>query len=47
MALITGAARGTGAVTAGVLAEHGASVVVTDVRDDLGHDVASALGERI
>jgi len=45
VALITGAARGTGAVTAGVLAEHGARVVVTDVRDDLGHDVASALGD--
>jgi 3alpha(or 20beta)-hydroxysteroid dehydrogenase len=45
VALITGAARGTGAVTAGVLAEHGASVVVTDVRDDLGNDVASAIGD--
>jgi 3alpha(or 20beta)-hydroxysteroid dehydrogenase len=45
VALITGAARGTGAETARLLAEHGAQVVVTDVLDDLGADVAATLGD--
>ena len=45
VALITGAARGTGAVTARRFAEEGAQVAVTDVRDDLGAAVAADLGE--
>ena len=38
--LITGAARGQGATEARQAAEHGAKVIVTDVLDDLGADVA-------
>lgn len=38
--LITGAARGQGATEARQAAEHGAKVIVTDVLDDLGTDVA-------
>jgi 3alpha(or 20beta)-hydroxysteroid dehydrogenase len=43
VALITGAARGTGAVTARHLAAAGAHVLVTDVLDDLGADVATGI----
>ena len=46
VALITGAARGQGAVEAQVFAGEGARVVVTDVLDDLGQKVAGDLGER-
>lgn len=42
--LVTGAARGTGAVTARRCAEEGARVLVTDVLDDLGTDIAGDLG---
>jgi len=45
VAIVTGAARGTGAETARVLAQHGARIVVTDVLDDLGNEVASTLGD--
>lgn len=38
--LITGAARGQGATEARQAAEHGAHVIVTDVLDDLGVEVA-------
>ena len=38
--LITGAARGQGATEARQAAGHGAKVIVTDVLDDLGADVA-------
>ena len=44
VAIITGAARGTGEVTAHKFVEEGAKVLVTDVLDDLGIEVAAALG---
>jgi NAD(P)-dependent dehydrogenase (short-subunit alcohol dehydrogenase family) len=49
IALITGAAHGMGAVTARRFAREGATVVITDVLDDAGRDVAAdivALGGR-
>ena len=45
VALITGAARGTGAATAGRFVEERAQVLVTDVLDDLGAAVAADLGD--
>jgi 3alpha(or 20beta)-hydroxysteroid dehydrogenase len=42
--LITGAARGSGAATARLLAEHGAHVVLADVRDDEGTQAAKEIG---
>ena len=45
VALITGGASGIGAATATVFAEHGASVVVTDVNDNLGHAVVDKIRE--
>jgi 3alpha(or 20beta)-hydroxysteroid dehydrogenase len=42
--LITGAARGQGATEARQAAEHGAHVIVTDVLDDLGAEVAGEIG---
>ena len=44
VALITGAARGLGAETARVLAGAGATVVLTDIRDELGQATAAQLG---
>jgi 3alpha(or 20beta)-hydroxysteroid dehydrogenase len=46
VALVTGAARGTGAEIARQFVAEGACVVLADVRDDLGAAVASELGER-
>lgn len=45
-ALVTGAARGIGRATAGLLAREGAFVVVTDLRDDEGTAVAETIGAR-
>jgi 3alpha(or 20beta)-hydroxysteroid dehydrogenase len=45
VALVTGAARGTGEVTARCFVEEGAKVVLADIRDDLGQGVARELGE--
>ena len=44
VALITGAARGMGAAQARLFAAEGAHVIVTDVLDDLGKQVADELG---
>ena len=45
VALVTGAARGTGAETARLFAEEGARVVLADVLDDLGAETASDIGD--
>ncbi len=45
VALITGAARGQGAVEARLFAKEGASVVLTDIRDDEGEKVAAEISE--
>jgi 3alpha(or 20beta)-hydroxysteroid dehydrogenase len=42
--LISGAARGQGATEARQAAGHGATVIVTDVLDDLGAEVAAEVG---
>lgn len=44
VALITGAARGIGAGTARIFAAEGASVVLGDLRDELGKEVAETIG---
>ncbi|WP_030257606.1 glucose 1-dehydrogenase [Streptomyces violens] len=44
--LVTGAGRGQGAAEARLFAEHGARVVLTDVQEDAGREVASALGKQ-
>jgi len=46
VALITGAARGQGAEEARLFVELGARVVLADVRDELGEQVAAELGEQ-
>ncbi|MEZ0106078.1 3alpha(or 20beta)-hydroxysteroid dehydrogenase [Catenulispora sp. EB89] len=43
--LITGAARGQGAEEARLFASEGARVVVADVLEDLGHQVAKEIGD--
>jgi 3alpha(or 20beta)-hydroxysteroid dehydrogenase len=45
VAIITGGARGTGAATARRFTEEGASVVVCDIRDELGGAVADEIGD--
>jgi 3alpha(or 20beta)-hydroxysteroid dehydrogenase len=45
VAIVTGAARGAGAVIAGVLVEEGARVLLADVKDDAGERVAAGLGD--
>lgn len=44
--LVTGGARGQGACEAQLFAREGASVVVADVLDDPGREIAAQLGER-
>lgn len=45
VALISGAARGMGAATARRFVDEGARVVLGDVKDDLGKEVADELGD--
>ncbi|KAF6172227.1 hypothetical protein GIB67_024849 [Kingdonia uniflora] len=44
VAIITGAASGIGEATARLFVEHGAFVVVADIQDELGHQVAASIG---
>lgn len=44
VALVTGAARGTGEQTARLLVEEGARVIVADIQDDRGQQLAKELG---
>jgi NAD(P)-dependent dehydrogenase (short-subunit alcohol dehydrogenase family) len=44
VALVTGGASGIGAACAERLAEEGARIVITDVQDQLGAEVAAAIG---
>jgi 3alpha(or 20beta)-hydroxysteroid dehydrogenase len=46
IAIITGAARGQGAAAARRFVEEGATVVIADVTDELGKELAGELGER-
>ena len=45
VAIVTGAARGTGEVTARLLADEGARVAVVDVNDEAGTVVAKEIGD--
>jgi 3alpha(or 20beta)-hydroxysteroid dehydrogenase len=44
VAIITGAARGMGAVTAELFIDHGAKVIIADILDDAGEALAASLG---
>lgn len=44
MAIITGAASGIGEASARLFAANGAKVVIADVQDQLGHEVAASIG---
>ncbi|MGW0816444.1 glucose 1-dehydrogenase [Streptomyces viridiviolaceus] len=44
--VVTGAGRGQGAAEARLFAEHGARVVLTDVREDEGREIAKSLGDQ-
>ena len=46
VALVTGAARGQGEAEARLFVAEGAAVVLADVLDDAGQEVASSLGQR-
>ncbi len=45
VAIITGGARGQGAAEARLFASLGARVVITDILDDEGHEVAASIGD--
>ncbi|MED6205818.1 hypothetical protein PIB30_021286 [Stylosanthes scabra] len=44
VAIVTGGASGIGAETVRLFVENGASVVVADVQDELGHHLATSIG---
>ena len=44
VAIVTGSARGIGRAAAGLLAEHGARVVVTDLDADVAEEAAAGIG---
>lgn len=44
VAIVTGAASGIGAEAVKLFAENGASVVIADVQDELGHQLAASIG---
>ena len=46
VAIITGGASGIGAESVKLFTQHGASVVIADVQDQLGHQLASSLAPR-
>ncbi|MEF8780888.1 MAG: glucose 1-dehydrogenase [Haloferacaceae archaeon] len=43
VALVTGGARGQGRAEAKLFAEHGATVVIADIRDELGRETAASI----
>ena len=45
LAIVTGAAQGTGAAIAKLFVEEGARVVLADVKDEAGREVARSLGD--
>src|SRR5690625_7948455 len=45
VAIVTGGARGIGAAVSRLFVQEGAKVVLTDVRSELGEDLAKELGE--
>ena len=46
IALVTGSARGIGQATAGLFHKEGATVIISDIRDKEGVELAEKLGER-
>lgn len=47
VAIITGGARGMGASTVRLFAQEGANVVIADVLEDVGRDLAGSLGDGV
>ena len=45
VAIVTGAAQGTGEVVARLLAAEGARVVLADIREEAGRQVAAEIGD--